>query len=452
MNRKFVFTTLVASLLLVGSLSAHASYNFKVFIKGLPPGTSGTGQILEAPATPVSLTLASAILPEATRGASYSYDFAQLLSVTGAALAPSSIAWSTISELPPGLSLGTDGVLSGTPTIATSANAEIVVTHTDKEGRQVYSVVVNGHPMDVAQISAGGSHTCAVTTSGGAKCWGNNGNGQTGDGSTVQRLTPVDVSGLTSGVASISGGHVHTCAVTTSGGAKCWGFNGNGPLGDGTGNQRLMPVDVSGLTSGVASISASGFHTCAVTASGGAKCWGNNGNGQTGDGSTVQRLTPVDVSGLISGVVSISMGSTHTCAVTTSGGAKCWGNNGNGQLGDGTTTQRNTPVDVSGLTSGVASISGGDRHACARTTSGEVKCWGQNTNGQLGDGSTVQRLTPVDVSELTSGVTSIEAGSYHTCSVTASGGAKCWGRNPSGQLGDGSQSQRNTPVDVDFFK
>ena len=207
----------------------------------------------------------------------------------------------------------------------------------------------------IASISAGGFHTCVVTTSGGAKCWGYNNYGQLGDGTTTTSSTPVNVSGLTSGVASISAGSDHTCAVTTSGGAKCWGYNLYGQIGDGTWgfSPRSTPANVSGLTSGVASISAGGDHTCAVTTSGGAKCWGYNFEGQLGDGTTTYRTTPVDVSGLTSGVAAftgqIGPLSYHTCAMTTSGGVKCWGYGGSGQLGDGTTASRTTPVDVSGI-------------------------------------------------------------------------------------------------------
>ena len=152
-------------------------------------------------------------------------------------------------------------------------------------------------------------------------------------------------------IASIATGALHTCAVTTSGGVKCWGYNAYGQMGDGTTTNRTTPVNVSGLTSGVASISAGTHHTCAVTTSGGAKCWGYNAYGQMGDGTFdyADRTTPVDVSGLTSGVASISTGALHTCAVTTSGGAKCWGYNQDGQLGDGTTTDSSTPVDVSGI-------------------------------------------------------------------------------------------------------
>jgi alpha-tubulin suppressor-like RCC1 family protein len=309
-------------------------------------------------------------------------------------------------------------------------------------------VDVSGLTSGVSAIAAGLDHTCAVTTGGGVKCWGLNSSGQLGDGSTTQRTTPVDVSGLTSGISAIAAGGSHTCARTTGGGVKCWGFNGNGQLGDGTFTQRTTPVDVSGLTSGVSTVAAGGFHTCALTTGGGVKCWGRNVEGQLGDGTTTQRTTPVDVSGLTSGVGAITAGREHTCALTTGGGVKCWGLNGNGQLGDGTVTLRVTPVDVSGLTSGVSAIAAGGGHTCAVTTSGGAKCWGVNFNGQLGDGTITQRLTPVDVSGLTSGIGAIAAGGEHTCALTTGGGVKCWGFNGSGQLGDGTTTRRTTPVDV----
>ena len=141
-------------------------------------------------------------------------------------------------------------------------------------------------------------------------------------------------------------------------------------------------------------IAAGGLHSCALTANGGVKCWGVGGS--LGDGSRTGRLTPVNVIGLSSGVTAIAAGLGHTCALTVGGGVKCWGDNEYGQLGDGTDAHRLTPVDVIGLSSGVTAIAAGDWHTCALTSHG-VKCWGYNIDGQLGDGSRTNRLTPVDV-------------------------------------------------------
>ena len=288
-----------------------------------------------------------------------------------------------------------------------------------------------------AAQSVGNLHSCFLTTGGGAKCWGDNGRYQLGDGTTTNRNTPVDVSGLTSGVAAVSAGWHHTCALTTGGGAKCWGRNSEGQLGDGNTTDQGTPVDVSGLTSGVAAVAAGTFHTCALTTTGGVKCWGYNVYGQLGDGTTMDSTTPVDVSGLSSGVAAVSAGNAHTCALTTAGGVKCWGYNVHGELGDGTSfNTRTVPVDVSGLTSAVAGIAAG-AHSCAITTAGGLKCWGENDRYQLGDGTTTTRTTPVDVSGLTTGVAAVSAGTHHTCALTTAGGLKCWGSNLNVQLGDG---------------
>src|SRR5262249_26177808 len=142
-----------------------------------------------------------------------------------------------------------------------------------------------------------------VTVTGGAKCWGHKSFGQGGDSSNTQRLFPIDVSGLTSGGAQNATGYYHSCAGTNAGGAKSWGFNSSNQLGDGTNSNRNMPVDVSGLTSGVAKIVAGSAHTCALLTGGGVKCWGQNSSGQLGDSSNTQRPTPVDVTGLTSGVI-----------------------------------------------------------------------------------------------------------------------------------------------------
>jgi alpha-tubulin suppressor-like RCC1 family protein len=206
----------------------------------------------------------------------------------------------------------------------------------------------------VAAVAAGYYHTCALTTAGGLKCWGWNVYGQLGDGTTTNRTAPVDVVGLTSGVAAVAPGYEHTCALTTAGNLKCWGNSGSGQLGDGTTTNRTAPVDVVGLTSGVAAVAAGYYHSCALTTTGGVKCWGYNGYGELGDGTTTDRTTPVGVVGLTSGVAAVAAGRYHTCAVRT-GNLKCWGNNV-GQLGDGTQTDRWTPVDVTGFAPAVGGL------------------------------------------------------------------------------------------------
>jgi len=318
-------------------------------------------------------------------------------------------------------------------------------------------VDVTGLASGVTAIVAGGYHTCALTTAGGVKCWGDNSSGQLGGSSPLtNRVVAVDVQGLASGVVGLAAGTSHTCALTTSGEVKCWGNDGRGQLGDNFGTGGLMPVDVTGLASGVASLAAGMNHTCALTTAGGVKCWGANSLGQLGENmpegnvadSAKSRSTPVDVTGLASGVADMALGDQYSCVLTTAGGVKCWGDNSVGQLGDNTRTIRLMPADVTGLASGVAAIEAGGAHTCALTTAGGVKCWGANSKGQLGDNSTLERLVPVDVVGLGSGVAAIAAGGFHTCALTTTGGVKCWGGNSFGQVGDNSTTDRLTPVDV----
>jgi alpha-tubulin suppressor-like RCC1 family protein len=309
-------------------------------------------------------------------------------------------------------------------------------------------VDVNGLASAVQSISAGDNHTC-VRKAGGVKCWGENLSGELGNNSNVDSNVPVDVAGLTSGAQSISAGQAHTCAVTVAAGIKCWGWNGLGQLGNNSTADSGIPVEVSGLTSGAAEVSAGSNHTCARTAAGGAKCWGSNSSGQLGNNSMTSTNVPVGVFGLASGVEAISSGAAHTCALMTGGGVKCWGYNLYGQLGNNSTVKSLVPVDVSGLGGGGAlAISSGAFHTCAHVSGGGAKCWGNNQYGQLGDNSTVNSLVPIGVSSLASGVQIMAAGYYHTCTRVAGGGAKCWGHNEFGQLGNGSIADSHVPIDV----
>jgi alpha-tubulin suppressor-like RCC1 family protein len=282
----------------------------------------------------------------------------------------------------------------------------------------------------------------------------------TGDPSLQFSLTPVAVAGLSAGVSEISAGIRHSCAVTGDGTAMCWGVNYGGALGDGTDNRRPAPVAVVGMNSPVSMVSAGNDRSCALLA-GGVKCWGTDyglapvdipglngalaisGNLNTGCAITSARgvkcwspsRAPTDVPSL-SGVTAIATDG-FSCAVVANGGVKCWG----GDYGS-------TPVDVSGLDGGVEAIDTAGGHTCAITSTGGVKCWGVNDHGQLGDGTTMDRQAPVDVVGLSSGVTAIATGFFDSCAVLGTGGVKCWGLNSLGVLGDGTEVERHKPVSV----
>ncbi len=300
--------------------------------------------------------------------------------------------------------------------------------------------------VNVSTVSAGAVHACVKTAADAALCWGYNRIGMVGDNTRIDRRQPVQVVGLNGNVDDVQAYWDHTCALLKNGSVNCWGHNGDGELGDGTKITKDHPVQVHGLNSGVVQIT-NGFDSgCALLGTGTVRCWGYNGNGQLGDGTRTTRLTPVQVDN-ITDAVFIAGGWDHTCAILAGGGLQCWGGNDHGEIGDGTKHDRLQPVDVPGLTSGVASVSAGFDHTCALLNTGAVKCWGNNKTGELGDGSTTNSLTPVDVSGLSS-VDHVSAGANHTCAVTSTGGAKCWGANESGELGDGTHRQRTVPTNV----
>ena len=313
---------------------------------------------------------------------------------------------------------------------------------------RIFPVSVTGLTSSMTSLTAGSSHTCGLTEAGAVKCWGKNFDGQIGDGGTTDRRSPVNVVGLTSGAISVGAGSNHTCAVTATGGVRCWGNNSDGQLGDGGTTDRRAPVDVVGLSESVISVAVGTNYSCAVPVTGSIQCWGINSAGQLGDGTTTDRRSPVQVSGISSGITLVVAGSNHTCMLTDAGGVKCWGDNADGQLGDGTILGRRAPVDVTGLTSGVTAITAGSSHTCAITTAGGVRCWGNNSDGQLGDSTITDRRLAVDVTGLSSGVTSVAAGSNHTCALTAAGGAQCWGQNSLRQIGDGTTTDRRVPAEV----
>jgi alpha-tubulin suppressor-like RCC1 family protein len=267
--------------------------------------------------------------------------------------------------------------------------------------------------------------TCALTTGGAVSCGSFLNSGpQLGPGS----------SSLASGVVAIGVSLRFVCAVTGSGGVKCWGRNDSGQLGDGTTISRDQPVDVIGLAQNATNVAVGSAHACALGAAGGVECWGANTSGQLGDGTTTSRTTPAPVTGLSSGVAAIAAGVSHTCAVLSNGMVKCWGT-GN-QLGNGSSFPAiaTTPVDVTGLTDAVA-IAAGDGHTCALTAGGGVRCWGF---GAIGGGLyTSVASVPVPVLGLSSGVIAITATASTSCALLSGGTVRCWGRNDVGQVGNG---------------
>ncbi|WP_018908022.1 RCC1 domain-containing protein [Salinispora arenicola] len=233
-----------------------------------------------------------------------------------------------------------------------------------------------------------------------------------------------------------------------------WGDNKDGELGDGTTTDSSTPVAVDlPADTTVTAIAAGNDHSLAVTSSGTALAWGDNRFGQLGDESTTDSITPVEVS-LPAGttVTAIAAGDDHSYAVTSSGTALAWGDNGQGELGDGTTTRSSTPIPVS-LPAGttVTAVAGGIGHGLAVTSTGTVLAWGLNSDGQLGDGTITDSSTPVAVDlPADTTVTAVAAGRRHSLAVTSTGTVLAWGLNSDGQLGDGTITDSSTPVAVDL--
>jgi len=256
--------------------------------------------------------------------------------------------------------------------------------------------VAGGHRF--RQLRASYRHTCGVTTSYRAICWGRNAEGELGDGTTTPRLKPVWVKGGHS-FNHVRAGASHTCGLSTAGRVYCWGWNDFGQLGDGTTTRRLVPRAVLGGLS-FREMSSGAASTCGVTMGGQPYCWGRNQYGELGDGTTIQRLRPRAVA--TGGVPfdHVTLGVFHACGVTTGDRAYCWGWNFYGQLGDGTNTNRTTPVPVtSELRFSAVNVGVVGTHTCGMTTSRVVYCWGRNGSGNLGDGTQIERRTPVRVAD-----------------------------------------------------
>lgn len=321
-------------------------------------------------------------------------------------------------------------------------------------------VVVTGMSSGVTSVAAGEYHTCAIQ-GGGVKCWGAQyGSGRLGDNGATATYTstPVQVVGLTSGVMAIAAGYYHTCALMTDRTVRCWGFP-TSALGAGTNvsntsipNVVLDPTGTMPLTN-VSKIVASpdGYHTCALVGTT-AYCWGDNQAGALGDNTLTERFLPIAFTGASS--VDIAGNLNFTCSVETGGGMQCSGTNAWGQLGDSTTVERKIPVSVTGLPGVVTSVVAGTSHTCAAIAGGVV-CWGASSVFQLGTNPSSStclgfpcQKTPIDVAGLGagSGVVELAASGGHTCARLAGGSVRCWGQNGHGELGNNTTTTTGAVV------
>lgn len=353
-------------------------------------------------------------------------------------------------------------------------------------GVGAFEVVALGRP-----LAHGEAHTCGIAAgASGVLCWGRNRYGQLGDGGVGDRLEPSAVPGL-GPVVSVAAGLDFSCALRADGSVACWGRNASGELGDGTRLDRFVPAPVSGLAE-VTAIAAGPFHACALRHSGTVHCWGSNQTspvpvnglndavtiaaGGIGGGAScaVRRdaslacwgslgsagaigfgtTTPTTVPGL-TGVVSVSIGSSHVCVLRSDRQVLCWGDNGNGRLGDGTSTSRAMPTAVAGLTD-ASSISLGHEHGCATRVDAPPVCWGAANSGAVGDGDGDSLFATQGPSVSTPralfglvGATALQSGRDRSCALQATGELLCWGRGGNGELGSGNASaQHFTPVPV----
>jgi cysteine-rich repeat protein len=345
-----------------------------------------------------------------------------------------------------------------------NSNGELGLEHT-------YAVGDDEHPSSAsdveliadetaAAVEVGGGHTCAILSDDNVYCWGANSSGQLGDATTTSRDVIEDAVDLSDVVpTAIQSGGAHTCALLTGGSVKCWGENGDGQLGIGSTTDKTAPTTAVTLGTTATAISAGNAHTCALLTGGTVRCWGDNTSGQLGIGNTTDSTSAAAAVDLDTGVATaVAAGRLHTCVIVDND-VSCWGENGSGQLGDGTTTDASLPaasVDLDDATA--AQIVAGDDHTCALTSDGAVYCWGENGDGQIGDASTTDATAPVLLDfggDLTA--TSISAGAAHTCAVLSNDHIRCWGRGDHGETGlattadSGDNEALSTIDDVDLI-
>jgi len=310
---------------------------------------------------------------------------------------------------------------------------------TGPKGATASTPVAVGNARNWVQVSAGGSHTCAVTANHRLQCWGLNHFGGLGNGRTKTTNKRVKVF-KAKRYASVAAGWYQTCAIRMNHRMTCWGENRNGELGTGNHKRAVKPQQVKGKQ-GWSQVAVGGWNTCGVKLDGSLWCWGGNQWGQLGIGSYSDAAKPVRV-GTRTDWSQVSATWSHTCAITRGGQVWCWGNNNESQLGNGTQTASTVPVQVA-TTAVTAQVAVGEGTSCLLDSTGRVLCWGYNGYGQIGDASTLVHTTPVVRS---TGVSAISAGWLYTCDLKTGGAVTCYGDNETGQLGNGTLTDTAYPL------
>jgi alpha-tubulin suppressor-like RCC1 family protein len=427
------------------------------------------------------------LLTTVLRNGYRSMSYRQVLTASGG---NGTYTWSkTAGTLPPGLSLSSGGIISGTPTKAGQYSFTIKVTDNNSvSDSQEFDITIKSagylynwgdgtsgqlgigsttdkyspvQPNDLTSstfvsIASGGLHSLALASDGTVYAWGSNTKGQIGDNYTINRTAPVQTYNIDN-ITTISAGYLHSLALDKDGAVWGWGDNTYGQLGIGSSTTyKKAPVQVTALQNvDIVAVSAGDYHSLSLDSTGTVWAWGYNNKGQIGDTTSTTRLSPVKVTGgeqggtYLTDITAIYAGSNHNLALDSSGNIWSWGDNTAGQLGNNDTTLSKTPVQVH-PSSDFAAIAAGSAHSLAIDSSGDVWAWGDNTYGELGIGSTISKRVPTRITSI-SGMASIAAGYSHSLAVNEYGSVYVWGYNNNGQLGNGNTTTVKSPALLDIL-
>lgn len=439
--------------------NVHASVDATGKVKALKKGTailrataggkSATQELFITPAVVSKIVVTPPKGTAASVGASVDFD-AVAYDLENQPILDADLTWSVSNDL--------IAAVDGNGVASSSTDGTIMVQVTTDGGGLGSATLITGSgsptttPFALAQISAGGFHSCGIDAAGAAYCWGFNPVGELGDGMTLPPDQNRPVPGLVKGghtFAKIFAGEYETCALDAAGAGFCWGSQALGTLGNGETADKAItePTPMVGGHA-FAKLAMGGGHACGITLTGALYCWGSNVWNGVGDGTGIDTGTPVAVSpGTV--FTDVTAGLYSACAVRANGHALCWGDNDQGQIGQGGAVGGNyaTPVEVTGNHLFTRLTMYGS-FVCGVDTAGAIWCWGRNDTGQIGTTANPEGVTtPTKIASPLSFV-DVTAGAFHACGLTALGQAVCWGDDAYGQLGDGSVMRSVSPVDV----